>query len=80
MAVIFRRGRVYRGAEYITGMPGQDEFVLQELEYISGVSELQVYVNGIIAYPDVDYTIIDSRTIKLASSLPEEAELAFFLR
>lgn len=80
MAVIFRRGRRHLGVEYATGSPGQTDFVLRELEYIPGRSELDVYINGLLAYPEVDYVVVDSRTIRLSSPLPEGAELVFKVR
>lgn len=79
MAVIFRRAKSQTESEVITGTPGQTDFVLQTLEYIPGRSRLAVYINGLLAYPDVDYTIVDAHTVRLASPLPEEAELIFLM-
>lgn len=79
MAVVFRRAQ-RRGVEFATGSPGQVDFVLQELEYIPGRSELDVYINGLLAYPEVDYLVVDARTIRLTSPLPDEAELIFRVR
>lgn len=80
MAVVFRRAKPRPAVEYVLGSPGQVDFTLQRVEYIPGRSELEVYINGLLAYPDLDYTVVDPRTIRLAEPLPESAELAFKVR
>jgi len=77
MAVSFRRSRRIYGIEYATGQPGQTDFELTTIEYIPHCSELSVYINGLLAYPGVDYEAVTSRLIRLTAPLEEEADLIF---
>lgn len=79
MAVAFRRTQRIYGIEYAVGQPGQTDFGLTTLEYIPYRSELSVYINGLLAYPDLDYEVVTGRLIRLKSPLEEEAELIFKL-
>lgn len=80
MAVLFRRGKRYNFAERIVGAAGQQEFILQSVEFVPGRDNVDVYINGLYAYPEIDYTIPGPNRIVLSEPLPEEAELLFVVR
>lgn len=80
MAVLFRRNSKNKQVERVTGGAGQTDFILQNVEYIPGKNDLDVYINGLLAYPNIDYIIESPSKVKLLEPLPEEAEILFIVR
>lgn len=75
MIPVFRKGKTACRTEYVVCEAGQDEVRLSDIEYIPGRTEVLVYINGLLAYPGIDYTFLDTKTIKLSEPLPEQAEI-----
>lgn len=77
MAIILKRAGIKNTREYAVSTEGQTSFTLRELTYTPGKGNLEVYINGIRAYPDLDYIEADSRTVRFNKPLPAGAELMF---
>jgi len=77
VAIVLRRAGVKNAREYAVSAEGQTGFTLNELTYTPDSGALEVYVNGLRAYPVLDYIEVDSRTVRFNEPLPAGAELMF---
>jgi hypothetical protein len=75
VVALFRKGKAFERTEYVICEAGQQEIALSDIEYIPGRTHVLVYINGLLAYPGIDYTFVGTKTIRLSEPLPERAEI-----
>lgn len=78
LVLLYRRRTSGPGLEeYAVAAGGQQTFTLTRLTYTPGSGNLCVYVNGQLAYRDLDYTEISPTQVQFAEPLPAGAEVLF---